>query len=86
MGNRFGAVGAISVFAALFGGIVVALGDATGAGTVVVAGAVLLAAGVLCFFFTATQRAHRDGIGFGSAVARSGKDALRLAWFLLKGA
>jgi len=84
--NRLGTVGAISVLVALVGGIVVAFGDATGDGTLGVVGAVLLVAGVLCFFVTATQRAHREGVGVGSALARSGKDALRLAWLLLKGA
>jgi hypothetical protein len=86
MPSRLGLFGAAGVWAALFGGVVVAIGDAAGSGVLDVIGAVLLAAGVLCFFGAGVRRSRREGVGLVSASAQSAKDALRLAWYVFKSA
>ena len=78
--------GALSVWAALVGGVVLAFSDAAGSDALGVIGALLLAVGVLGFFTAGIRRARHEGIEVGSALAQSGRDALRLAWYVFKGA
>jgi hypothetical protein len=82
--GRLGLLGAFSVWAALVGGIVIAGGDATGVLLLDLVGAVLLAAGIVGFFGAGIKRSRQEGVGLASALAQSAKDALRLAWYVLK--
>ena len=86
MPSRLGVFGAISVWAALVGGLVLALGDAAGSGFVAVIGALLLAAGVLCYLGVSVRRGRQEGGGVAATLVQSGKDALRLAWYVFKSA
>ena len=86
MQSRVGLVGAVSVWVALAGGVVLAVGDAAGSGVVDVVGAALLAAGVFGFLGMSITRSRQDGLGVTAAVGHSAKDALRLAWVVFKGA
>jgi len=86
MRTRLGVIGAASVWVALAGGVVLAVGDATSSVVLDVIGGVLLVGGVLGFFVAGARRARQEGIGIGSALARSSKDALRLAWYVFKSA
>ena len=83
-------IGALSIWLALLGGVLLAIGDATGPATGPAVldgvGAVLLIGGVVSFFVTSVQRSRREGQGLPTALARSGKDALRLAWYVVKSA
>jgi len=45
-----------------------------------------LAAGVFGFLGMSITRSQQDGLGVTAAVGHSAKDALRLAWVVLKGA
>ena len=84
--NRLGVLGAATVWVALAGGVLLAVGDATNSGTLDVIGGLLLVGGVLGFFLAGARRARQERIGIGSALARSAKDALRLAWYVFKSA
>ena len=84
MRSQLGVVGALSVWSLLAGGVLLVVGDATGSAVLYGIGAVLLIGGVFSFFATAVQRSRREGRGLLSALARSGKDALRLAWYVVK--
>jgi hypothetical protein len=86
MRTRLGVLGAASLWVALAGGGVLAVGDATNSGLLDAIGGLLLTTGVLGFFVAGARRARQEGIGIGSALARSGKDALRLAWYVFKSA
>jgi len=77
---------AVSVWAALAGGVAIAVGDAAGSGVADVVGAALLAAGVFGFLGMSITRSRQDGLGVAGAVGHSAKDALRLAWVVFKGA
>jgi hypothetical protein len=85
MRDQLGVIGALSVWSSLAGGVLLAVGDATGS-VLAGIGAVLLLGGVVSFFATAVRRSRREGRGLLSAAARSGKDALQLAWYLFKSA
>jgi hypothetical protein len=84
--KRPGVVGAVGVWAALAGGFLLALGDAAGSTVLDVAGVVLLIAGLIGFFGAAITKSRQDGLGVPTALARSARNALRLAWFVFKGA
>jgi hypothetical protein len=86
MRRQLGVIGALSVCSSLAGGVLLAGGDATGSAVLDGIGAVLLIGGVLSFFAIAIQRSRREGRGLLDALARSGKDALRLTWYVFKSA
>lgn len=79
-------VGALSVWSSLVGGVFLAVGDAIGSGVLDGIGAVLLISGVATFFTFAVQRSRREGQPLLASLARSAKDALRLGWYVFKGA
>ena len=86
MPTQPGVIGALSVWLALLGGVLLATGDAIGPVVLDRVGAVLLIGGVISFSVTSVQRSHREGEGLPTALARSGKDALRLAWCVFESA
>jgi hypothetical protein len=86
MTTQLGAIGALSVWSALVGGVLLALGDAIGSGVLDALGAVGLIGGVSVYFVAAVKRSRREGGGLLAALARSAKEALRLAWYIFKSA
>jgi hypothetical protein len=86
MTKRLGVMVAVGVWAALVGGVLLALGDAAGSTVVDAAGVVLLGAGLIGFFGAGIAKSRQDGLEVRTALGRSAKDALRLAWFVFKGA
>jgi hypothetical protein len=86
MRNRLDVIGAVSIWTALTGGVLLAISDAADLTAVAVAGAVLLVAGLVVFLGDGVARSRRDGLGVAAALGRSAKDAIRLAWFVFKGA
>ena len=84
--SRRGLLGAISVWVALVGGIAIAVGDAASIGLLDLIGALLLATGAVGFLGGGVMRSRSEGVGLGSALAQSAKDALRLVWYVVKSA
>ena len=85
MSSRPGVLGAVGAWTALLGGVLLAIGEAVSSGALGALGGVLLVGGVLWFFGAAVRRWQRIGSSLKSALRDSARDALRLAWFVVKG-